>query len=418
MFLYRFLSIILLPFIILFFLYRCVIKKEIFFRVQEKFGLKTTKRPKGDLVWLHGVSVGEVRSVLILVEQYFNRFPDLNILVTSSTVTSAQIVAEEIKKHYSGRVLHQFLPQDNPLSIKLFLKNWQPKVAIFLESEIWPNFLNILKKKSIPVILANARISTSTAKRWVMLKRIGVKPFDNFSKIFVQNLKDIPIFNKICDVESLYYGNLKNEAQPLDFDEVQLQNLQKKIKGRKVFLAASTHQGEESQIIKIHQNLKQKYQDLLTIIVIRHPNRSDQVQSLLKGSNYRVFDKDIALSNDNEILLVDKLGILGLFYKLSDFAFVAGSLSEIGGHNPCEAIKLDCAVIAGQHYFNFQETYDQLQGHNACIISKDVSDLELVVTDIFENKIDLQEIIKNAQDYFSHSSKSANKTIDYSKKFL
>ncbi len=398
-------------------LLRCGKGKEKISRIAERFGVASvTKEGGADTLWIHAVSVGEAKSALILVDKLTKtKNFKLDVLITSNTLTSAQIIADEItlisnKGQSNGKkIYHQFVPIDNPYCVKKFLKYWQIKTAIFLESEIWPCILERLSYHKIPSYLVNARISKRSMDRWLWAEKFAIKPFKSFKVIYVQNKKDVDLFQKLSNGQCFYYGNLKNEAKALSYDLEQLRLLKKKIGSRKVFLAASTHQGEEESVIKVHRDLLKKYPDLLSIIVIRHPNRSGEVQNLLQDLNYAVFRGDF--NDQHEVLLVDQMGILGLFYKLCDFAFIAGSLQEVGGHNPYEALKLDCAVISGKNYFNFHETYEGLRVNNGCLIVNDEKELSDAAASIFENKDIALDLIKNAKEFLDQDCDVTDQVI-------
>lgn len=367
-------------------------------RIKEKFAFTCKDRPNGKLIWIHGVSVGESRTALILVDKIVKEFTDVKVLMTSTTLNSAQMLTKEIGDKYYGRVIHQFLPVDSDPCVRKFVNHWKMDMAIFLESEIWPNFLNYLSKKKIPTYLVNARMSSRSAKRWKFIAKFGIRPFDNFQKIFVQDKKDIEIFGSLSKAELKCFGNLKNEAKAPFYDEELLINLKDKIGQRKVFLAASTHKKEEEAVVEVHKKLKEKYPDLLTVLVVRHPARSNEVEKVLQGLNYAIFDEGKKIKGEDELLFVNKMGVLGLFYKFCDFAFIAGSLEKIGGHNPYEAIKLDCAVVSGDQYFNFYETYENLRQNDACIIVKNQDELFDVMDKLLSGKVDANKMLENAKE--------------------
>ena len=395
---YKIFSIILLPFLFLMMVFRVFSGKDDSTRIKEKFAFTCKSRPKGKVIWIHGVSVGECRTALILVDRIVKEFDDVTVLMTSTTLTSAQILSKEIGDNYFDRVIHQFLPVDSVPCVRKFVNHWQMDMAIFLQSEIWPNFLDYLKKKKIPTYLVNAIMSKRSAKRWQFLSKFGARPFDKFTKIFVQDKNNLEVFSSLSKAELEYFGNLKNEAKAPEYNEEMLEKIQGEVKNRKIFLAASTHKKEEEVVLKIHKKLKEKYPDLLTILVIRHPARSDEVEKILQDFNYIEFDKNLAIKDENEVLFVNKMGILGLFYKLCDFAFIAGSLEKIGGHNPYEAIKLDCGVICGNNYFNFYETYENLKANDACMIVKNEESLLEVVDGFLSGKNDAKQLLGNAKE--------------------
>ncbi len=408
---YRLFSIILLPFLFLLMVARIFLGKDDASRIKEKFAFTCKDRPKGKLIWIHGVSVGESRTALILVDKIVKYIDNVTVLMTSTTLNSAQMLAKEVGDKYYGRVIHQFLPVDSEPCVRKFANHWKMDVVIFLESEIWPNFLRYLSKKKIPTYLVNARMSVKSASRWRFFAKFGIRPFDNFKKIFVQDEKDIVTFKSLSSANLEFFGNLKNEAAPPSYDDELLKNLKSRIGKRKIFLVASTHKKEEEVIVSVHKRLKQKYPDLLTVLVVRHPARSNEVEKVLQGLDYATFDQGKKIKDEDELLFVNKMGVLGLFYKFCDFAFIAGSLEKIGGHNPYEAIKLDCAVVTGENYFNFYETYENLKKNNACIVVDGQDSLFEVMDGLFSGKIDAKKMLANAKEAIKKSGSVSDAVI-------
>jgi 3-deoxy-D-manno-octulosonic-acid transferase len=367
MLVYRILSVLLFPFIELYLFYRVAKKKEDKKRLKERFGNPTQPRVEGELVWLHAVSVGETNSSLILVEELLKSSPNISILFTTTTLTSAAILAQKIPD-FRGRVIHQFLPVDSFFCVKNFLDFWRPRAAIFVESEIWPNLIFEARKSGAATFLVNARMSEKSAKKWRIARMFGFKIFDQFTKIFAQTSDDKNRFEKLTNQEILFFGNLKSQAQNLTCDVAKLDELKSQIGSRKIFVAASTHKGEEEIVIAAHQTLKKEFPDLLTILIPRHPNRADEIKNLFAEKKFAQRSKNEKIASATEIYLADTLGELGTFYSLADFTFLGGSLVEVGGHNPFEPIKLGCAVISGSHVFNFKEIYQNLAEKNACVI--------------------------------------------------
>lgn len=343
-------------------------------RLKERFGNPTQDRPQGHVVWINAVSVGEANSALILVDEILRFSPNISILFTTTTLTSASVVAAKLPD-FKGKVVHQFLPVDSYFCVKNFLNFWRPRVAIFVESEIWPNLIFEARKMGILTFLVNARMSKKSYAKWKFARRIGFDIFDYFSAIFAQTIDDKKRLTQLSNQEILLYGNLKSQAQNLDFNSAEFEKLKSQIGARHLFLAASTHKGEEEIIISTHQHLKKDFPDLLTIIVPRHPNRADEIKPLFGEIKFAQRSKNQDIEDSTEFYLADSLNELGLFYRLANFAFIGGSLQEIGGHNPFEAIKLGCAVISGRGVFNFKEIYKNLEVENACVMVKSTHQL-------------------------------------------
>jgi 3-deoxy-D-manno-octulosonic-acid transferase len=408
---YRFFSIIFFPFIELYLFYRVYKKKEDKKRLKERFGKSTQLRPQGDIIWLHAVSVGETNSVLILIDELLKNSPQLSILFTSTTLNSATIIATKIPQ-FKGRVIHQFLPIDSYYCVQNFFYFWQPKTAIFVESEIWPNLISVAKELAIPTFLVNARMSEKSAKKWQLAKIFGFKIFDYFDAIFAQSQEDKERLEKLCGREIFFYGNLKSQAQNLLVNSAELEKLKSQIASRKFWLATSTHKGEEEIILQVHQILKKDFADLLTIIVPRHPSRADEIKSLFNGINFAQRSQNQDIESSTEIYLADSLNELGTFYSLANFAFIGGSLLEIGGHNPFEAIKLNCAVISGSQVFNFKEIYKSLEQQNACAIINSSDELAKRVKDFLSNENDVEAMSTKALEVIKNSDNIAAKLVE------
>jgi len=410
MFIYRLLSILIYPLIVPYLFFRVLKKKEDKKRLKERFGHATISRPQGHVIWLHAVSVGEANSALILVEELLKFTPNISILFTTTTLTSASIINSKLPE-FKGRVIHQFLPVDSYFCVKSFLNFWQPRVAIFVESEIWPNLIFEVRNMGICAFLVNARMSEKSFKKWLFARKIGFKIFDYFTTIFAQTTEDQKRLAQLSSQEILFYGNLKSQAQNLNFNVAELEKLKAQIGGRKFWLAASTHKGEEEVVIQVHKTLKKEFPDLLTILVPRHPNRAEEIKILLNGLNFSQRSKNENITQSSEIYLADSLNELGIFYRLANFAFIGGSLLEIGGHNPFEAIKLSCAVISGVGVFNFKEIYKNLSEANACVMVDSAEKLSRAVEKFLKDENAYKEMCDKASSVIENSENIAKKIV-------
>ena len=411
MFFYRILSVALFPFIELYLFYRVYKKKEDKKRLKERFGHSTIARPKGEIVWLHAVSVGETNSAFILVDELLKAAPEITILFTSTTLTSASIIAAKIPQ-YQGRIIHQFLPIDSYFCVRTFYLFWQPKAVIFVESEIWPNLIDMANQLSVPTFLVNARMSEKSAGKWKLAKNIGFKIFESFAVIFAQSEEDRKRLQRLTKKEVLLYGNLKSQAQNLAFDGAELPHLKSQIGSRKFWIAVSTHKGEEEIVIQTHKLLKKDFPDLLTIIIPRHPNRSEEIKSLFSGINFAQRSQKQNVESATEIYLADSLNELGLFYRLINFAFIGGSLAMVGGHNPFEAIKLECAVISGRNVFNFKEIYKELEAENACAMVDSQEQLAEQVGKFLKDDTSCRMLARRATSVIEKSDSIAQKVVE------
>lgn len=411
MLIYRILSVALFPFLELYLFFRVYKKKEDKKRLKERFGKPTALRPKGQIIWLHAVSVGETNSAFILIEELLSFFPKVSILFTTTTVTSAAVVAAKIPQ-FNGRVVHQFLPIDTYFCVKDFFYFWRPEVALFVESEIWPNLIDVANQMDVPTFLVNARMSEKSSKKWRFAKSCGFHIFDCFAGIFAQSEEDKARLQKLTDQEIFFYGNLKSQAQNLGFDADELTKLKTQIGSRTFWLAASTHKGEEEIIMQTHELLKKDFPDLLTILVLRHPNRAEEVKPLLSAVKLAQRSKKENLESGTEIYLVDTLNELGIFYRLAKFSFIGGSLAQVGGHNPFEAIKLGCGVISGRNVKNFKEIYATLEERNACALVDSAASLAAKVKEFLQSEKALQAMISNAASAIESADDIAKEVVE------
>lgn len=418
MFIYRLISILISPFLVFYLFVRVKKGKEDQKRIGERFGISSIKRPEGEVVWLHAVSVGEVNSALILLDEILKTSPKTNILVTTTTITSAAVLAKRIDG-FKGNVMHQFLPVDSYFVVKRFLKFWRPRMMIFVESEIWPNFICEAKKRGVITVLANARMSQNSFDKWKLAKKIGFNIFKNFDVIFAQTVADSQRLKKLSGKESLFFGNLKSEAVDLPFCEDKLNDIVSQITDengvkRNVWLAASTHLGEEEKIIYAHQKLKEKFPDLLTILVPRHPHRADEIKEIMSELEveFSQRSKGDEILKKTDIYMADTVGELGIFFRLSKIAFIGGSLSDVGGHNPFEAIKLGCVVISGRYVFNFKEIYSALEEEMGYFLVESEEDLSDVVSKLMTNDGLREDTFKSSQKVIQGYGKIAEKVVD------
>ncbi len=395
MFLYRIFSILFLPLIALYILLRALRGKEHKKRLKERFAFATLKRPQGEMLWIHAVSVGEANSALIFVDELLKKFPKTTVLFTTTTITSAAVLEPKIKA-WQGRVLHQFFPIDSYITAQKFLNYWQPQKIFFVESEIWPNFISVARKMEIATFLVNARMSQKTYSHWLFAKKFGINVFENFAAIFAQSNEDKDRLQNFSSKEIYFLGNLKAQANNLKYEKSELRKIGSEIGPRKFWLAASTHKGEEEIVIEAHKKLKKLFPDILTIIVPRHPYRATEIKALLHGINFSQRSEGQKIAPQTEIYLADSLGEMGLFYGLSDVAFVGGSFANVGGHNPFEAIKLNCVVISGEYVFNFKDIYAKLVENNCCVMVKNVEELSLAAAKFLRSNQEVRSFVDRA----------------------
>ena len=337
--------------------------KEDRVRYGERLGKPTLPRPEGRLVWMHAVSVGESLSLLPLVERLRETLPDVGVLITSGTVTSERLLRERIP----DGVCHQFAPVDRPGAVRRFARHWRPDLAVWVESELWPNLILETAAHGVPMLLVNARMSERSAARWRRAPHLSRPLLAAFSGVLAQTEADAARFRALGAPNVAVRGNLKNDAPPLSADTQDVAALRQAVGARPCWAAASTHEGEEEAIGEVVSALRQTFPDLLTILAPRHPERGESIAETMERRGLATARRSAngAIAPSTALYLVDTLGELGLVYRLADIAFVGGSLEPHGGHNPLEPARLDCAIVAGPHTENFAEAYAALEGADA-----------------------------------------------------
>jgi 3-deoxy-D-manno-octulosonic-acid transferase len=336
--------------------YRLKKGKEHAVRLPERRGETDIPRPPGRLIWFHGASVGEMNAVFPLIDRV--RAQNLNVLVTSGTVTSAGVA----EKRLPHDVIHQFAPIDLPQFAARFLDHWKPDLGLFIESDLWPSMILAAADRNVPLILINGRLSERSFNRWRMAPRTIGALLRRFDLCLAQSTDDGARYAGLGAPRISTTGNLKLDVPAPAADEDKLAQLQEALGSRPVVAAASTHPGEETEIIDAHRRLKHTFPGLLTIIAPRHPERGQGIAEIAKlaGLNAVLRSQDQLPRASTDIYVADTLGELGLFYRLAPIVFMGGSLVSHGGQNPIEAIKLGAAVLHGPHVSNFAEIYAEL----------------------------------------------------------
>lgn len=395
MFLYQILSVLLSPVIDIYLAFRKSCKKEDLLRFNERLGNSKIARPNGFLIWLHSASVGESKSALTLAEALLKQYPQINILITSCTITSAAEIAKNLPK----RTIHQYTPVDKFFVVRKFLKHWQPNLAMFMESELWPNLVIETKRSKCELILINGRISDKSFKSWKILHKLGFNLLRNFSICFAQSQIDKQKFIDLGVKNVHFVGNLKVASLSLKVNPEELKKLQPQIGTRQFWLASSTHKGEEEIIIRTHQKLKTYFPDLLTIIAPRHPNRLEEITKLIPQNLKTAIRSQNQPITNCEIYLADTLGELGTFYSLSKIVLIGGSmLDNIGGHNPFEALQLGSVILSGVYVKNFQEAYQDLEKSKSCLMIKDEQELLFYLLKIMKDKNYYLSLLQNSKN--------------------
>jgi len=332
-------------------------------RFHERRGRPSRARENKPLVWFHAASVGESQSLLVLIRRLLADDPDIQVMVTTGTVTSARLLAERLPP----RAFHQYMPVDHPEWTESFLKHWRPGLAIWAESEFWPNMLTGIRKHGIPAVLLNARMSETTFRRWHVAKGMIRAMLGSFQLCLGQNQAEVDRLLKLGAVAAKVSGNLKYAAAPLLCDPDKLAALQGAIAGRPHLLWAATHPGEEAIACRIHKGLQDLIPRLLTVIVPRHPERGGEIAGLADGAGLKnsLRSRGALPGSGDALYIADTLGETGLFYRLSPVCIMGGSFVPVGGHNPIEPAQLGCQIFYGPHMFNFISICDDFESRGA-----------------------------------------------------
>jgi len=383
----------ILVFLIIFFspiilLFRIFKKKEDKIRFVEKFSIFSKKRMNGNLVWFHGSSVGEILSVIPLIENLEKNKSIKQILVTSSTLSSSIV----FKKFKFKKVMHQFFPIDVFFLTNKFLNYWKPTIAIFIESEIWPCMFIGIKKRRIPLVLINARITKKTFDKWFRFKNFTYGIFNKISFAYPQNFETLKYLKKLKVSNIKLIGNLKYSENRNNDTKILDKKILNEFRSRKIWCASSTHLGEELICAKSHIKLKKKFKNLLTIIIPRHVQRSDEIKKKLEELNLRVLlrSSNKKKLKEIDIYLVDTYGETNKFYKTTNTVFLGGSFIKHGGQNPIEPARLGANIIHGPHVNNFKEVYKLLNSKKISYQANNGSQLtnilEKTIKDLSNNK--------------------------------
>tara|TARA_B100000900_G_C20596028_1_gene723448 strand:+ start:1345 stop:2595 length:1251 start_codon:yes stop_codon:yes gene_type:complete len=370
--------IILSPLIII---SRIIKNKEDKKRFLEKFSFSSKKRAKGNIIWFHGASVGEILSIMPLIKYYENHQSIKQILITSSTLSSSKI----LKKFNFKKTVHQFYPIDHYIFVEKFLKHWKPNIAIFIESEIWPCMFKKINKFNIPLILINARLTKKTYNNWMKIPIFSKSIFGKINIAYPQNLETKNFLKKLKLKKIQSLGNLKfieNKDKNLNQTKI---NLKTNFKGKSVWVASSTHKKEELFCARAHLKLKKKVKNLITIIIPRHIHRVREIVKDINNLNLKVVlhsSKNINLKN-TDIYIVDSFGETRKFHKISSTVFLGGSIIKRGGQNPLEAARFGAKILHGPNTDNFKDIYKLLKSYK---ISKKIHTHENLASSIIFRK--------------------------------
>ncbi|KIC33320.1 3-deoxy-D-manno-octulosonic acid transferase [Leisingera sp. ANG-S5] len=381
-------------------------------RVRERLGHASLPRPAGQLIWFHAASVGESLSVLTLIARMGEQMPDAEFLITSGTPTSAELIA----KRMPPRCRHQFPPLDTAAAVDRFLAHWKPDLGVFVESELWPQMLVRARKTGCPLVLLNARLSDKSVQGWTKRPDTARYILDQFTLLVTQNQKTAANLQAMgAAPERIRPGsNLKAVSAPLPVDQDTLAKVRSSIGERPVWVASSTHEGEEETVLDAYEALLKQHPDLCLLLAPRHPERGDAVETLIKdtGLSCARRSKGVLPGTQTQVYLADTLGEVGTWYALCPLVFLGGSLREIGGHNPFEPMQAGAAVITGTGHYNFAETYAELSALGAAAEVRSAAELSDQVAKWLEQPEVFQAARDAAGQFISRQSDQLDKTVD------
>jgi len=388
---YKLLTYFLFPIFIILIYFRSIFNKEDKKRYKEKIfysHFNVCKNNKKKLVWFHAASIGECLSILPLIDEINNNNKDIEFLITTVTLSSSKLLEKKLKKH--NNIFHRFFPLDIEILAEKFLFFWKPDLVCFVDSEIWPNFLFKIKEKNISLLLINARITKKTFNKWKIILNFAKKVFNNFDLCLTASEEAKKNLNKLHVKNLKYIGNLKYSAKNIP---VEFKDSNKKIFSNvKSWCAASTHNGEEIIVLKAHLEIKKKFDNILTIIIPRHINRSSYIKNLSNKFNLttQVLNDDDLIDANTEILIINSFGVLSRYFNYCKNIFIGKSfvrkLKNDGGQNPIEAAKLGCKIYHGPYVYNFQEIYENLKIHGVTEMVSNELELAEKIIQNFENK--------------------------------
>jgi 3-deoxy-D-manno-octulosonic-acid transferase len=402
--LYRLLTILLSPVIDLYLLVRKYKGKEHKERFGERLGYSKIKRPEGKIIWFHAASVGESNSILPVIQELLNRHKNgkLTVLFTTGTISSAQEISAKIQGY---NVIHQFVPIDKYFTVKRFLNHWKPDMFLMVESEFWPNLVTLTHEYGCPVIVINGKMSEKSFKKWKRKSTLKEQVFSCVDLCFPQSMEDKKRFLNLGVQNMNYLGNLKFDVPSLAGDLNKVKEIKEMLQNKKEVVAyASAHEKEEELIAQIHIKLKKKYPNVLSVIILKKPNRKDKVVNMLTKEyklNVAVRTANDKITKKTDIYVCDTIGEMGVMFRAYKVVVMAGSLVDhIGGHTPVEPAKLNCAILTGPYIFNNKNLFDELIKNDACIVVKDngeiIDNMTKEVSNLFDNPRKISQLEQNA----------------------
>ncbi|GGA78198.1 3-deoxy-D-manno-octulosonic acid transferase [Brucella endophytica] len=361
-------------------------------RRRERYGRPSVQRPAGPLVWVHAASVGETTAVIPLIEHIAAM--GIHVVLTTGTVTSARLVEERL----GDKVIHQYVPLDLKPAVNRFLTHWCPDLAVICESEIWPMTILQLGARRVPQVLVNGRLSDRSFAAWKKRSSIAEALLENLALVVAQSEVDGERFRSLGARPVVVSGNLKVDTVAPPADEETVATLTSQIGQRKTWAAISTHEGEEEIAVEVHEMLKTRHKDLISIIVPRHPDRADALEAMMtaRGLNVARRSRNDAITPDTNVFLGDTIGEMGLYLRLTEIAFVGKSLTGEGGQNPLEPAMLGTAILSGRNVQNFRDSYQRLIKNGGARLVRDRDMLAGAVNFLFNNEPQRREMIDAA----------------------
>lgn len=385
--------------------------KEDLSRINERRGQSPNIRPEGEVIWFHAASVGESIALLGLIESIVEERPLTNILITTGTTASANLINTRLPK----KTIHQYVPLDVGEFVRNFLDHWRPNLAVFTESELWPCLITTTHAREIPLILINARISKKSFSKWKWLKGLVSSILSKFDIILCQDENTAKFIRKLSKskIDPKVVGSLKESAPPLPFSEEDRSVISNQIGSRPIWLAASTHEREELMMAEAHEYARRFSRRLLLIIAPRHPNRGKKICSDLRNLGWQVSLRSGGekINNYTEIYIADTFGEMGLWYRISSISFLGGSMTEVGGHNPFEPATLGSAILHGPHVWSAAEAYEELGKVKASLQVKNPEELSQAIVDLL-NPDTNASMAKSAWDLSSKEAEASSQALN------
>ncbi|WP_223668539.1 lipid IV(A) 3-deoxy-D-manno-octulosonic acid transferase [Kangiella shandongensis] len=383
--------------------------------LRERFGF--VKKQSKPSIWFHAVSMGEANAAKAIIDRLLQVEPQLNVVVTTTTPTGAKQIIEGL----GDKVTHHYSPCDLPGAIKRFTRRVKPKALIIMETELWPNWLHHMEKVHIPVVLANARMSAKSASKYLKIASLSQQMMSTFERILPVGKEDEARFIKlgVSSDKCMVTGNIKfdqafeQNGRPSFFPPWQEQ-------GYLVWLAASTHKGEDELLLQAHQKVREELPDVKMVLVPRHPERFDEVTKLVTsyGFSFARRSQPEAWQASADVLVGDSMGELMLAYQLCDLAFVAGSLTPIGGHNMIEPASIGKPILSGPYVHNFDEIFHQLELHGGAVTVDSVDAISTMVIQLLKDREQRMEMGQKAKAVVEQSRGALDKTVEALRPFL